>query len=613
MISKIRPMTLKVVCSLSVACLGLFTALPMKAASLQYVSGFGSFVPSTGDGPVGMYIYVPDNVVANPPILVELHYCGGTANGVFGWAGGLSAAADKYGFIIVVPQALDNSGNARCWDPNSTAALTRNGGGDTQAIVNMVNYTVSNYSANKNRVYVVGDSSGGMTTEALLAVYPDVFMAGAEFSGIPAGADGWGGDQMSLTPQQWGDKVRAMDSGYTGYRPRIQLWHGTADTTVSYNNQLEAINEWSNVLGFSTNANSNSTVTISGINNQWTHQVWADTAGDTILEAWSEIGGGHNTDATWDADYVIPFFCLNQTGSTDPVASRESSSTTTGGTYKLLSRYSGKALDANNNGTANGTQIIQWTYGAGANQQWRISSVGNNLYSIIGVGSGKCIDISGWGTTNDTKVQLWDYVGGSNQKFYFNPTTNGYYEILPSHATGSCLDVQGPSTADGAVVHLWQWVNATNQQWLLQPVDGTAKLISQNSGKCLCPYGGGTANGTQIHQWDYINSSYTDQQWTLTDTGSGNYKFINVKSGRALDVSGGGTANQTKVQLWDDYSNTAQLYKVTSTEVGQFRISPNCAPGSCLDVSGVSTANGAVVQLWQWLNQANQKWSVQAP
>ena len=86
-----------------------------------------------------------------------------------------------------------------------------------------------------------------------------------------------------------------------------------------------------------------------------------------------------------------------------------------------------------------------------------------------------------------------------------------------------------------------------------------------------------------------------------------------MQSGRALDVSGGGTANGTKVQLWDYYSNTAQLYKLTSTEVGQFRITPNCAPGSCLDVSGVSTANGAVVQLWQSNGQANQKWSVQAP
>ena len=124
---------------------------------------------------------------------------------------------------------------------------------------------------------------------------------------------------MSLTPQQWGDMVRAMYPGYSGYRPRIQLWHGTADTTVSYNNQPEAINEWSNVLGLSTNANHTETVTILGITNQWTHQVWQNSSGNTILDAWSEIGGGHNTDAAWNAQYVIPFLCLDQTGAIDPV------------------------------------------------------------------------------------------------------------------------------------------------------------------------------------------------------------------------------------------------------------------------------------------------------
>jgi hypothetical protein len=66
----------------------------------------------------------------------------------------------------------------------------------------------------------------------------------------------------------------------------------------------------------------------------------------------------------------------------------------------------------------------------------------------------------------------------------------------------------------------------------------------------------------------------------------------------------GGTSNGTKVQLWDYYANTAQLYTLTSTEVGQFRISPQCAPGSCLDVTDVSTSDGATVHLWQWLNAA---------
>ena len=137
-------------------------------------------------------------------------------------------------------------------------------------------------------------------------------------------------------------------------------------------------------------------------------------------------------------------------------------------TYKLIARHSGKALDAYGAQTANGTQIIQWTYGGGSNQKWTLTDVGSGSYKIIGVQSGKCLDIDGWGTANGSKVQLWDYVGGSNQKFSFTATDSGNYRITPTHATGSCLDVEGVSTADGAKVHLWQWFGANNQQWSLQ-------------------------------------------------------------------------------------------------------------------------------------------------
>jgi hypothetical protein len=138
------------------------------------------------------------------------------------------------------------------------------------------------------------------------------------------------------------------------------------------------------------------------------------------------------------------------------------------GTYKIISRNSGKAMEAPNQWTGKGQQINQWSYYGGASQQWTVSSLGNNLYKIIGVQSGKSVDISGWGTGNGTKVQLWDYVGGTNQKFYFNSASGGSYEISPSHATGSCLDVDGVSTANGANVQLWQWNGGANQQWSLQ-------------------------------------------------------------------------------------------------------------------------------------------------
>jgi hypothetical protein len=140
------------------------------------------------------------------------------------------------------------------------------------------------------------------------------------------------------------------------------------------------------------------------------------------------------------------------------------------GTYKIINRNSGLALDAYNQGTADGTQIQQWTYWGGAGQQWMVSNTGSGYYKIIGVQSGKSLDIDYQygGTANGTKVQLWDYWNGPSQQYNFAATDSGYYRITPNCATGSCLDVNGASTSDGAIVQLWQWWGGNNQQWAPQ-------------------------------------------------------------------------------------------------------------------------------------------------
>jgi poly(hydroxyalkanoate) depolymerase family esterase len=309
------------------AAFGLFSVAPAQAASLQQVSSWGaSGVPTY----IAMFIYVPDKLATNPPILVVSHYCSGDAAGVFSEAksGGIVAASDQYGFIMIYPQNHLPGTTRNCWDVGSTASLTHDGGGDTQAIAQMVKYTITQYKANADRVYATGTSSGAMMTEALLAVYPDVFKAGAEFSGVPAGcwADGyaasnqWSGNcaggKTTYTAQQWGDKVRAMDTGYSGHRPRVQLWHGDADPTISPNNQTEAIKEWTNVLGLGTSPTSTTTVTLSG--KTWTRQSWQSPCGFTVLDAWLEKGGPHGTSANFNSQYVIPFLALDKSGDVDP-------------------------------------------------------------------------------------------------------------------------------------------------------------------------------------------------------------------------------------------------------------------------------------------------------
>ena len=302
-------------------------AFPAAAASLEQVSDWGaSGVPSY----IAMYIYVPDKVATKPPILVVSHFCSGDAAGVFNEAksGGIVAAADKYGFIMIFPQNHLPGTTRNCWDVGSSASLTHDGGGDTQAIAQMVKYTLAKYSANPNRVYATGTSSGAMMTEALLAVYPDVFKAGAEFSGVPAGcwassyatSNQWSGPcaggMVSNTAQQWGDLVRAMDKSYTGHRPRVQLWHGTADPTINYNNQTEAIKEWTNVLGLPTAPTTTTTVSLAS--KTWTRQSWQDSCGSVVLDAWAEQNGPHGTSANLNATYTIPFLGLDKAGDVNP-------------------------------------------------------------------------------------------------------------------------------------------------------------------------------------------------------------------------------------------------------------------------------------------------------
>jgi acetylxylan esterase len=302
----------------------LVAPLSAKGASLQAVSNWGiSGLPSD----VSMYVYVPDKVAQNPPILTLIHYCGGTASAVFGQAqgGGIVKAADQYGFIMVVPSS------GRCWDIVSDKTRKRDGGGDSHAIRQMVKYAVDKYQANPDRVYSTGDSSGGMMTELLLAVYPDVFKAGSAFAGMPAACRGsnetgsgggysnaCAGGSVTHTAQEWGDLVRGLNPGYTGHRPRVQLFHGDMDTTINYKNFTEAIKEWSNVLGLQTNPTSTDSALTLGTH-QAKRQTWQNSCAFSALDAFTSIGGDHGpSDTLFVAKYVIPFLGLDKLGSVDP-------------------------------------------------------------------------------------------------------------------------------------------------------------------------------------------------------------------------------------------------------------------------------------------------------
>jgi poly(hydroxyalkanoate) depolymerase family esterase len=223
--------------------------LPILAALVQ-VTSFGS-----NPGSLDMYEYVPASLAAGAPLVVVMHGCTQNASAieVAGW----NALADEYGFAVLYPQQRTGNQPLDCflwYSPSDTARAK----GEAESIVQMVDTEVSTHAIDPTHVYATGVSAGGAFTAVMLATYPDRFAAGSVMSGIVYGCATDLTSASACTAMQssaqkpaaaWGDLVRAADPGYSGSPPRVQIWQGTADTTVDPANATELVKQWTNVAG----------------------------------------------------------------------------------------------------------------------------------------------------------------------------------------------------------------------------------------------------------------------------------------------------------------------------------------------------------------------------
>ncbi len=284
------------------------SALPPPASVLTEVKGFG---PNPTN--LKMYLYVPDRPAARPAVLVAAHYCGGSGPMFFSGSE-FASLADRYGFIVIYPST--NRSYTTCFDVSTAQALTRDGGSDPMGVVAMVRYVLAHHHADPARVFATGFSSGAMLTNVLLAEYPDVFAAGSAFAGVPYAClanDGefWneecGGGRDIRTARAWGDQVRAAYPGYTGPRPRMQVWHGTNDDTLAYPNFTEEIKQWTDVHGLSQAPTCTDTPQAT-----WTRTRYGGRQTMAPVEGISVASGDHDHILRPGmAAYAIAFFGLN--------------------------------------------------------------------------------------------------------------------------------------------------------------------------------------------------------------------------------------------------------------------------------------------------------------
>lgn len=263
---------------------------------LTPVTGFGS-----NPGNLLMYEWIPPDLPLDAPVVVVLHGCFVGA-AVYDDETGWTMLAERWKVALVFPEQSSLNEPTRCfgfWKPEDN---TR-GSGEAESIAQMVDWMHANRGTDPERVFIMGHSGGGLFTAVMLATYPDVFEAGAIVAGGPygcgdegalvVGPDGVvrGGEcvdgSVDETPQEWGDRARSGFPGYAGPKPRVSIWHGTADTMVSPGNRTELVEQWTDYHDIDPIPETTDTV------RGYPHDVFEDAAGVALVESYELTGHGH--------------------------------------------------------------------------------------------------------------------------------------------------------------------------------------------------------------------------------------------------------------------------------------------------------------------------------
>jgi poly(hydroxyalkanoate) depolymerase family esterase len=322
--------------------LGVWTATALlMATSPQALAATTIEVPNFGSNPGGlrMFKHIPDGLPASAPLVVVMHGCTQNARDYAAGSGWVQLA-DKLRLALVMPEQTQANSSNRCfnWFVRSD---NRRDQGEALSIRQMVDKMKSDHGIDSSRVFVTGLSAGGAMTSVMLATYPEVFAGGgivaglpygcandnspfmatqalqcmstghhasSSFAGLPGGpmpsvplppgfclffpfpplcpvgAHSSGGD--TFTAAELGDFVRRA-SNHNGPFPRVSIWHGSIDGTVSPTNASEEMLQWTNVHGIKPEPAAQDTI------KGHPHQVFKDAGGRVVVETFRITGMAH--------------------------------------------------------------------------------------------------------------------------------------------------------------------------------------------------------------------------------------------------------------------------------------------------------------------------------
>ena len=207
-------------------------AIPAQAGSWQQNVTVGNFNK--------VHVYTPDSlspIGQGRSLLVVLHGCTQSIDAYL--SANLEQAAESYGMVVAVPDAMNKAGFG-CWS-YWQGAKSRTAG-DYANILSLVSSMKANsgYAIDEDQVYVAGLSSGAAFANTTACIAPDVF-AGVGVSAGPSIGTSSSGAIGSCEYANVAQRCQQYAGSYSGSLDDqiASIAHGDADTTVDtcYNRQ----------------------------------------------------------------------------------------------------------------------------------------------------------------------------------------------------------------------------------------------------------------------------------------------------------------------------------------------------------------------------------------
>ena len=224
------------------------------------------------------YLYLPNSIQDNAPLIFVLHGYGGSAGGIMGYSGMNEMAAEQ-GFAVCYPQGLSDQSGNNFW--NVGYAFHQNQMVDDVAFLSsLANYLQDEYNLSAESTFSTGMSNGGDMSYMLGCQASDTFKAIAPVAGC-----------MMESIYETCDSGPIPILEIHGTNDNVTLWDGDMDNNDgwgSYLSTMDGIDYWVDANGCES-----SEQLFLGSENVIHHRYF-DCVDNVEVWLYEVVGGGHD-------------------------------------------------------------------------------------------------------------------------------------------------------------------------------------------------------------------------------------------------------------------------------------------------------------------------------